>query len=89
MTEVIWSERLTFIHDPGHGWLKVPMTEIDALGIRKDISPYSYSIMGFAYLEEDMDYGTYMKARQEQGIPDPIITSQYVDYFDRNRASFR
>jgi hypothetical protein len=49
-----------FYHDPGHGWIKVPMAET----IELDISPYSYmSLDGeWAYLEEDMDAGTFIKS---------------------------
>ena len=50
--------------DPGHGWLRVKMSEIDALGIRDKISTYSYVSKDgrFAYLEEDMDAVTFCEA---------------------------
>ena len=44
-----------FISDPGHGWVKVPMTLLKELGIAEKITTYSYRRDGFAYLEEDCD----------------------------------
>jgi hypothetical protein len=37
-----FSDQLTFISDPGHGWLRVPLVEIALLGIEEQISPYSF-----------------------------------------------
>ncbi len=34
-----FSAHLTFINDPGHGWLKVPLTDIAALGVEAQITP--------------------------------------------------
>ena len=51
-----------FINDPGHGWLEVPIAEIDALGIAGKISGYSYVKNGMAYLEEDQDLGVFVDA---------------------------
>ena len=33
------STQLTFIFDPGHGWLRIPLADIAALEIEGDISP--------------------------------------------------
>ena len=35
--------KYTFYEDPGHGWLKVPMTELVDLGVAGTISSYSYA----------------------------------------------
>jgi hypothetical protein len=51
-----------FIEDPGHGWLEVPIEQINALGIAEKISGYSYKRNGMAYLEEDCDAGTFIDA---------------------------
>lgn len=72
------STHLTFIADPGHGWLKVPLTEIVALGLETQISVYSYIEGQYAYLE----------ARAAQGHPRPEITEQYVDRFARPYLAF-
>ena len=43
----------TFFSDPGHGWIQVPLQEIERLAIRP--SPYSYRDDSYGYLEEDGD----------------------------------
>ena len=50
--------------DSGHAWLKVDMADLFRSGAHEDISGYSYvdAIKGVAYLEEDCDAGTYLKA---------------------------
>jgi hypothetical protein len=52
-----------FHEDPGHGWLAVKFKELQALGIIDKISPYSYMRGKTAYLEEDMDLSTFIKAK--------------------------
>lgn len=52
----------TFVEDSGHGWLKVPHSELRRLGIADSISPCSYSNGDYAYLEEDLDAGVFIKA---------------------------
>jgi hypothetical protein len=86
MSEI--SARLTFISDPGHGWLKIPLPEIAALGIEGQISPYSFIEGEFAYLEEDCDCTRYLEARETQGLPRPEIAEQYVEQFSRDRPRF-
>lgn len=51
--------------DPGHGWLKVPVSLLEKLGIADKITPYSYRRGDFAYLEEDCDAGTFIVAYKE------------------------
>ena len=58
----------TWINDPAHGWLKVPMALIDELGIHNDISMFSYQQLDNAYLEEDCDAGVLVEALLERGI---------------------
>ena len=79
---------LTFIHDPGHGWLRVPLAEIARLGIEAEISHYSFIDGAYAYLEEDCDYGRYIIARQEQAYDLPKIRSRYVERFNRGLPRF-
>jgi hypothetical protein len=57
-----------FLSDPGHGWLRVPHSDLDALGIRDKITMFSYYNDRFAYLEEDCDLSTYMIALREAGV---------------------
>ena len=83
-----FSQVLTFVSDPGHGWLEVPLTDIAALGVETKISAYSFIDGRFAYLEEDEDYAVYMDALAMRGLPRPEIRQQYVEYFDRSRPGF-
>ena len=82
------STHLIFIIDPGHGWLRVPLADIAALGIEGDISPYSFIDGRFAYLEEDCDYTVFIDACAAQDIPRPDMQNQYVDRFDRGQPGF-
>ncbi|HIE54011.1 MAG TPA: hypothetical protein EYP90_02320 [Chromatiaceae bacterium] len=82
------SDQLTFIFDPGHGWLRVPLADIAALGIEGDISEYSFIDGRFAYLEEDCDYAVFAEACDAQNIPLPEIRDKYVERFARSRPRF-
>ena len=61
----------TFHADPGHAWLEVPIAHLKALGVERSISPYSYLSTRFgvtvAYLEEDLDAGTFITAAKLAG----------------------
>ena len=48
-----------FISDPGHGWVKVPVSLLQNLGISREITTYSYMRGAYAYLEEDCDAATF------------------------------
>lgn len=48
--------------DPGHSWLRVPKSELEALGIAAQISPYSFQSGTYAYLEEDCDMARFIDA---------------------------
>ena len=50
----------TFISDPGHGWLKVPLADLLELGITDRISQYSYHNGKYAFLEEDCDASIFV-----------------------------
>ena len=60
--------KFRFISDPGHGWLEVPMSLIDLLGIKDKISQYSYRKGNMAYLEEDCDAYELISALKKEGI---------------------
>lgn len=51
-----------YIQDAGHGWLEVPMKLVTSLGIK--VTQYSYRSKdgGTAYLEEDVDAPTLLRA---------------------------
>lgn len=54
--------------DPGHGWAKVPLAMLRELGIASEITPYSYMKGDYAYLEEDCDLSTFMRAMDKRGV---------------------
>ena len=53
--------------DPGHGWLAVKREALQALGIERKITPYSYQRGGTVYLEEDCDLSTFHHAAKAAG----------------------
>ena len=55
--------KYTFYEDPGHGWLAVPMEQLVKLGIADKISSCSYQGGVSAYLEEDCDLATFLRAK--------------------------
>jgi len=65
--------KYVIFESPGHGWLRVPLSELKKFNILEDISPFSYTDGEFAYLEEDVDMGTFLTARQ-------AVTGEPVDW---------
>jgi len=59
-----------FIDTPAHGWLRVPLSELDALRIRDNITEYSYEDDLYAYLEEDCDLTTFIEAKERKHGPE-------------------
>jgi hypothetical protein len=59
---------LNYYQDPGHGWAKISLDKLKALGIDQDISYFSYTRGSYAYLEEDCDLSTLYRACDKQGI---------------------
>ena len=57
------------VADPGHSWLKVPVAELQRLGIESNISSHSYVRNGMAYLEEDCDLQVFLDARNAENEP--------------------
>lgn len=68
--------------DPGHSWLKVPIKELETLGIAGMITGYSYMRNGYAYLEEDCDVATFAAAREVSHLP-----SEWIIWHHTNRQS--
>ena len=72
--------RYIWYTDPGHGWLRVPLAELDRLGIRDKMSVYSYRSGGYAYLEEDCDALAFIDAKKARGEwPDGEIPETHTD----------
>ena len=62
------------ISDPGHGWLKVPLTVLAELRMLDAITRSSYIRKGYAYLEEDCDLSAFVETyRSETGVS-PTLT---------------
>ena len=51
--------------DPGHAWVRVPRADLHAVGVADKISPYSYQLNDWVYLEEDCDLGAFIVAHLE------------------------
>jgi hypothetical protein len=68
--------------DPGHAWLAVPRTLIEALGLERRISPYSYEdAAGIIYLEEDFDQHAFISAAMDHDLFIEEIEQCYHDDF--------
>ena len=82
--------RIEVYTDPGHGWAKVPKTLLAELGIAEKITPFSYMRGDYAYLEEDQDADTLVKALKEAGIKYEfkVYTAKYRASRIRNYASY-
>ena len=66
-----------FYQDPGHGWVKVFVKELEQLGIADKISSFSYRRKDFAYLEEDCDLDNLLYKRLT-GASSPVIIHAYT-----------
>ena len=77
----------TLFHDPGHAWMKVPLSEVHLLGLKYEISGYSYIRKGFVYLEEDCDMSVFLTAWRNHNMVnhDPVLKSQYSEKSSRIR----
>ena len=71
--------KFTWYNDPAHGWLRVPIVAVVQVGASENITPYSYMHGQYAYLEEDQDASTFIKAWKEF-TEDPIeFSERYTD----------
>ena len=57
------------VTDASHGWLKVPVAELERLNIVEDITTHSYVRNDMAYLEQEVDLGQFLVAREAEGNP--------------------
>ena len=55
-----------FIETEGHGWLRVPLSELNELDISDKVTGYSYMDNLYAYLEEDCDLVTFIEAKERR-----------------------
>jgi len=72
-----------WINTPAHSWLRVPLSELDALGIRDNITEYSCEDDLYAYLEEDCDLTTFIEAKERKHGPEyDIERDTYAVFLD-------
>lgn len=71
------------VNTPTHSWLRVPLSELDALGIRDNITEYSFKDNLYAYLEEDCDLMKFIEAKgKKQGSDYDIETDTFTVFID-------
>ena len=77
-----------YIQDPAHGWIEVPLEELESIGYK--ISRYSYMNpkTGKAYLEEDCDAAIFIKKLKDTDTPYEIKEVYQENTFVRNLPSF-
>lgn len=71
--------------DPGHGWVKVKLSEVVKLGIHDKISSYSYMRGDNVYLEEDCDLRLLVNALKQIGIT-PKWEERHTDKSSKIRS---
>lgn len=77
--------KYTFITDPGHGWLVVPLDDVHESGA--DISSCSYIRGRTAYLEEDCDAWAFLKTLPRDAWE---IVHEHREQFDiRENPAYR
>lgn len=69
-----------FYSDAGHGWVKVPKQVLNDLNIADKITSYSYQRGDYAYLEEDLDAGTFLHAYVDKYKTNPRFNNHYSDH---------
>lgn len=69
--------QLTYLQDPGHGWIACPLSLVHDLGIADKVSRYSYLDRDILWLEEDCDAGLLIDALRAAGIPYTLV-AQHV-----------
>lgn len=80
------TEKFSVFSDPGHSWVKVPILLLRELNIVDKITPYSYMYGQFAYLEEDMDWHTWVTAMAEKK---PNVQLKYDTKHTNNSSRVR
>jgi hypothetical protein len=76
----------TLYCDPGHAWARVPRAELATLQIAAQITAYSFQRGDYAYLEEDCDLATFIRAYQHTYGHVPAFKEQYSNRDSRIRS---
>ena len=73
--------KLTYITDPGHGWLLVTIDQVEQVGLSAcDFSGFSYRQGNTLALEEDLDMGVFLEAYQAKHKETPLIQAEHLGY---------
>jgi len=73
--------KFSYYRDAGHGWIAVKKNILEKIGIADKITNYSYKRGKMAYLEEDCDMSTFIKAfRQHFGWEPNISVVDHGNY---------
>ena len=78
------NKTIKLFSDSGHGWAEVSLSELKQLNILDKITSYSYIFENNAYLEEDCDLSTYIKALKENNI-----SFEFEDNYQGNNSPIR
>jgi hypothetical protein len=69
----------TLYVDPGHAWLKVPLSLLEELDLADKISRYSFRSAQFGYLEEDCDAYRFVQAWEKKHGSRPGFKTKISD----------
>jgi len=78
------NKTIKLFSDAGHGWAEVSLSELKQLNILDKITSYSYIFKNNAYLEEDCDLSTYIRALEENNI-----NFEFEDNYQGNHSPIR
>lgn len=73
--------KITYLQDPGHGWLLVPSADLQKVGMSgRDFTTFSYRSKDGVYaLEEDCDASRYLDRLKERGVAFELV-SKHVNH---------
>jgi hypothetical protein len=80
------TETFTLFVDPGHAWVKVPVAILQELKIADRITRFSYLRNDVAYLEEDCDLATFVRAYREKHGKTPHFIERSTSRNSRIRS---
>ena len=69
----------TFLADPGHSWLQVPINDFLSLGLKNCISRCSYIDEKYVYLEEDCDAFIFLASYLKENDSYPEIKEKFFN----------
>ena len=70
---------VTYVSDPSHSYLKVPVRMAENLNFINKISEYSFFNKDYIWLEEDVDMALFFNALDERSLPEPMIYTQTLE----------